>query len=205
MMAEWHQQGLYGLKQSFSKAVQFYEMAAAQGYADAQYSLGICYANGHGVPQDFEQAATWYRKAAAQGHSDAIHNLTELEQAGLIKPPDAAATLEAAIAKLTLQQQQPGKAHSSSNTSSPSFGTCSNCGKSDRDDKTQLRWCTKCNSVRYCSQECQRADWTKEKGGHKQMCKALCGSKNPKPLKKKKHGGGKKKKKHKGRGKKGKK
>ena len=99
--------------------------------------------------------------------------------------------MEAAIAKLTLQQQ-PGKAHSAA----PSFGTCSNCGKSDRDGKTQLRWCTKCNSVRYCSKECQRADWTKEKGGHKQMCKALCRSKNPKPLKKKKkkHGGTKKKK-----------
>ena len=115
--------------------------------------------------------------------------LTKLEQNGLIKPPAPVSAVDAAIAKLTLQQQ-PGKAHSAA----PSFGTCSNCGKSDRDGKTLLRWCTKCNSVRYCSKECQRADWTKEKGGHKQMCKALCRSKNPKPPKKK-HG-----KKKKGRG-----
>ena len=182
------------MKQNHKEGLALCIKPARMGYANAQNSLGLCYANGWGVPQDFEQAATWYRKAAAQGHSDAIHNVTELEQAGLIKPPDAAATLEAAIAKLTLQQQQqqPDKAH----IPSPSFNTCSNCGKSDRDGKTQLRWCTKCNSVRYCSQECQRADWTKEKGGHKQMCKALCRSKNPKPLKKKKKGrGGKKSKK----------
>ena len=61
--------------ENHKKAVALYTKPAMMGDADAQYSLGLCYANGGGVPQDFEQAATWYRKAAAQGHSGIIHNL----------------------------------------------------------------------------------------------------------------------------------
>jgi len=37
---------------------------AEQGDAQAQYNLGLLYANGQGVPQDYAEAAKWYRKAA---------------------------------------------------------------------------------------------------------------------------------------------
>ena len=42
---------------------------ADQGDAQAQFNLGLMYANGRGVPQDAAQALTWFRKAAAQGHA----------------------------------------------------------------------------------------------------------------------------------------
>jgi hypothetical protein len=36
---------------------------AEQGGAEAQYHLGVKYANGEGVVQDYKQAMVWYRKA----------------------------------------------------------------------------------------------------------------------------------------------
>jgi TPR repeat protein len=39
-------------------------VAADQGLAEAQFSLGGMYANGHGVAQDYTEAGRWYRKVA---------------------------------------------------------------------------------------------------------------------------------------------
>jgi TPR repeat protein len=49
------------------KAAQWHHKAAEQGLANAQYSLGFCYANGKGVKQNSEEALKWYQKAADQG------------------------------------------------------------------------------------------------------------------------------------------
>ena len=49
--------------------------AAKQGYAPAQYNLGLMYTQGQGVRQDYVEAVKWYRKAAEQGHVDAQVNL----------------------------------------------------------------------------------------------------------------------------------
>lgn len=42
--------------------------AAQQGDADAQTTIGFCYAKGDGVAQDYAQAFYWWSKAAAQGN-----------------------------------------------------------------------------------------------------------------------------------------
>ena len=49
--------------------------AAKQGYAAAQYNLGLMYDQGRGVRQDYTQAVQWYRKAAEQGDAQAQYNL----------------------------------------------------------------------------------------------------------------------------------
>jgi serine/threonine protein kinase len=56
---------------------------AARGDAEAQYSLGLCYADGHGLPQDHAAAAGWLRKAANQNHPAAMHRLGRLYEKGL--------------------------------------------------------------------------------------------------------------------------
>ena len=48
---------------------------ADQGHADAQYLLGLMYANGEGVPENDAEAVKWFRKAADQGHAAAQFNL----------------------------------------------------------------------------------------------------------------------------------
>ncbi len=62
--------------------------AAEQGHVDAQYNLGIMYANGEGVPQDYAEAARWYRQAAEQGHASAQHNLGAMYANGEGVPED---------------------------------------------------------------------------------------------------------------------
>ena len=49
--------------------------AAADGDAQAQFNLGVRYANGRGVPRNDAEAVAWYRKAAEQGNADAQNNL----------------------------------------------------------------------------------------------------------------------------------
>jgi TPR repeat protein len=51
--------------------VKWYRKAADQGYAAAQWSLGLMYRKGEGVEQDIKEAVKWYRKAAEQGFASA--------------------------------------------------------------------------------------------------------------------------------------
>ena len=56
-------------------AVEAIRLAAEQGDAVAQVTLGVMYGSGEGVPQDETEAVRWYRLAADQGDADAQYNL----------------------------------------------------------------------------------------------------------------------------------
>ena len=62
----------------YTKAVEYFQKAAEQGYAMAQYNLALCYGKGEGVTKNYTEAVKWFKKAAAQGHSDAINVLKQL-------------------------------------------------------------------------------------------------------------------------------
>ena len=62
-------------KQDITEAVKWYRIAAENGHAAAQFTLGGCYDDGNGVLQDKPEAAKWYRKAAEQGMPTAQFNL----------------------------------------------------------------------------------------------------------------------------------
>ncbi len=47
--------------------MEYYRLAADQGDAYAQYSLGYCYAHGEGVDQDYGEAIKYYKLAVEQG------------------------------------------------------------------------------------------------------------------------------------------
>ena len=64
-----------GVPQDYKEAVKWYRLAAEQGYATAQYNLGVMYDEGYGVPQDDKEAVKWYRLAAEQENVDAQFNL----------------------------------------------------------------------------------------------------------------------------------
>ena len=55
--------------------MRWWRKAAEQGYADAQFRLGLAYGSGEGVAMDKRGAVRWYRKAAEQGHAKAQTNL----------------------------------------------------------------------------------------------------------------------------------
>ena len=64
-----------GVEQDYTEAARLYRLAAEQGDAVAQYSLGDCYQNGEGVEQDYTEAARLFQLAADQGYADAQENL----------------------------------------------------------------------------------------------------------------------------------
>ena len=55
---------------------------AEQGDAEAQFSLGVMYANGRSVPQDYQEAMKWFRMAAGQGEAIAQTYLGTMYFAG---------------------------------------------------------------------------------------------------------------------------
>ena len=47
-------------RMNYKKAIEWYEKAAEQGLAGAQFNLGIMYENGAGVDQSDSMAMRWY-------------------------------------------------------------------------------------------------------------------------------------------------
>ena len=58
-------------KGGYATALREWTPLAEQGYARAQYFLGLMYDNGEGVPQDKKTAVKWYTLAAEQGNAEA--------------------------------------------------------------------------------------------------------------------------------------
>jgi TPR repeat protein len=75
MMSEWNRELIEGLRKP-----------AEHGDLEAQFNLGILYANGIDVPKDLAQAAEWYRRAAEQGYTDARNFLKSLARSRIRKP-----------------------------------------------------------------------------------------------------------------------
>ena len=65
----------YDRTKDYAKAAYWYEKAAEQGFAKAQFNIGFFYNTGQGVNQDYAKAAYWYEKAARQGFDQAQYNL----------------------------------------------------------------------------------------------------------------------------------
>ena len=63
------------IKGDYKTALKEWQPLADQGDADAQFNLGVMYANGKGVLKDDKQAVKWYQKAADQGYAPAQYNL----------------------------------------------------------------------------------------------------------------------------------
>jgi len=72
----------------YATAIRELRPLAEQGNADAQFNLGVMYANGLGGPQDYSRAVKWYRKAAEQGYAQAQYYLGLIYEDGLSVPQD---------------------------------------------------------------------------------------------------------------------
>ncbi|STZ01824.1 Putative beta-lactamase hcpC precursor [Moraxella equi] len=65
----------YDLEADYKKAVEWYTKSANQGFAEAQYNLGVMYEKGYGVRQDYIKAFELFAKFASQGDAKAQYNL----------------------------------------------------------------------------------------------------------------------------------
>ena len=59
----------------YATALQEWKPLAEQGYAFAQYNLGIMYEYGNGVAKDYAEAVKWYRLSAEQGYAISQYSL----------------------------------------------------------------------------------------------------------------------------------
>ena len=57
-----------GVIQDYAEAEKWYRLAAEQGWADAQYNLGVMYGRGEGVLMSIVISHMWFDIASANGH-----------------------------------------------------------------------------------------------------------------------------------------
>jgi TPR repeat protein len=69
------------------------EAQAERGVVEAQFGLGLKFANGKGPTQDYAKAAHWYHKAAEQNHALAQFNLGVMYAEGQGLPSDKAQSM----------------------------------------------------------------------------------------------------------------
>jgi len=77
----------------YAKAYSEWKAAAEAGVAEAQFDLGVLYAQGRGVQRNLTEATKWYRKAAEQGNSEAEFALGQMYSLGWGVPRDEADAL----------------------------------------------------------------------------------------------------------------
>ena len=90
---------LNGDEEDRRTAVEWYWKAAEQGLANAQYHLGVCYANGTGTAVNKPEAVRWYKAAAKQGAANAQYNLAVCYSNGIgtaVDKPEAVRWYKAA-------------------------------------------------------------------------------------------------------------
>jgi hypothetical protein len=83
--------GLEAFKnKDYQRAYKEWKTAADSGKAEAQFDLGLLYAQGLGVRRDLSEAARWYRKSADQGNAEAEFALGQMYSRGWGIPRDEA-------------------------------------------------------------------------------------------------------------------
>ena len=59
--------------------LRWFQLAAAQGFPDALFALGLMHEFGQGVPANIAESIRWYSRAAAAGHVRAAHCVQKLQ------------------------------------------------------------------------------------------------------------------------------
>ena len=77
-----------GVPQNLGEAAVWFERAANQGLAPAQFRLGGLYEKGMGVRRNLDTARRLYLAAAEAGNAKAMHNLAVLFAEGIDGKPD---------------------------------------------------------------------------------------------------------------------
>ena len=71
---------IQGVAQNYRRAAYWYEKAALQGHARAQYNMGVLHLHGHGVERDPIEAYAWLLRSAETGHHESELLLAELDR-----------------------------------------------------------------------------------------------------------------------------
>lgn len=104
--------GQYQVAMDYAQAFKWYELAAEQGLAEAQFALAFMWEQGQGTCQDYPEAVKWYAAAAEQGYALAQNSLGDMYFYGHGVKQDYSRAVKwytaAAHNKLTLAQNNLG-------------------------------------------------------------------------------------------------
>ncbi len=95
---------------NYTEAVQWGQLAAKQGGADAQNVLGCCYFLGQGVPQDYKEAARWMTESVKNDVSK-IEMVSSLWLGGYVEKNTESETFShmVALCKTKAEQDRSGR------------------------------------------------------------------------------------------------
>ena len=66
-------------RKDYKTAYKLFLPLAEQGYAPAQFNLGVMYLRGLGVLQDYMSAHMWFNLSGSNGYKDAVKNRNIVE------------------------------------------------------------------------------------------------------------------------------
>jgi TPR repeat protein len=69
MLGQRYEEGL-GIESDYPKAANWHQRASEQGFAAAQWSLGLLYLRNKGVPQDYAKSYFWLSLASSAYSAD---------------------------------------------------------------------------------------------------------------------------------------
>jgi len=93
-LGELHYSGAGGLARDDAQAVEFYRLAAAQGFDGAQNQLGYMYYFGLCVARDYAEALRWSQLAATKGHPSAMYRVAKCHEYGHSVPKNKAKAIQ---------------------------------------------------------------------------------------------------------------
>ena len=74
-----YMKGTNGTEKNLFEALKYFELAANNGSAMANYQMGKAYEKGNGVNCDIEKAKKYYKKSADMGYINAVNTLKQLD------------------------------------------------------------------------------------------------------------------------------
>jgi TPR repeat protein len=83
-----------GVTKDLTKALHYFQLAAALGNANGENNLGVMYDKGMGVPVDYATALHWFQLAAAQGNANAEYAIGVIYDDGHGVSQDYAAAMK---------------------------------------------------------------------------------------------------------------
>ena len=163
---------------SIEKGLYWYKKAAKNGDPNALYLLGQCYLPPDGnnklidtIPCDWQKVQHYWILSAQGGHLTAMHRLGTCYVDTTFGEPDttkALKWLKAAGENGVEPAAEFAKQIESQMKSSKGFKRCGNvfCGKQGR--LSEMKKCSRCMKMLYCTPLCQKQDWK----SHKKNCVA---------------------------------
>mmetsp|Transcript_36988 Transcript_36988/g.91397 ORF Transcript_36988/g.91397 Transcript_36988/m.91397 type:complete len:264 (+) Transcript_36988:337-1128(+) len=186
--------GEAGLALDYPAAAGWYRRAAETGCPEAAYNLSGMYAAGRGVTRSKRRAMSWLRKAAEDGHDASCQELARwmyedrpyAREIGHVEASAGAAPATPSVGGLVEGHDVPpevltGVVHwlrkgghnppaelNMFRWKAQAGSTyCYNDGCVVMGHLKEFKLCAKCKIARYCGDECQKQDWTRE---HKASC-----------------------------------